>query len=97
MKNKTEDISEWLKRKGGSPEKYYFSVLSLAICHAVYFDDFDLLDSEADFVNEIVTPAFIEIEKYFGVKPIIVKISDIGQHEKDPYWWCYMKETKEIM
>ncbi len=96
MKNQTEDISEWLKRKGGSPEKYYFSVLSLAICHAVYFDDFDLLDSEADFVNEIVIPAFVEIEKYFGVKPIIVKISDIGQHEKDPYWWCYMKETKEI-
>lgn len=96
MKNNVIDISEWLKRKGGTPEKYYFSVLSLAVCHVVYFDDFDLLDSEASFVNEIVIPVFEEIKKNFGVKPIIVKISSIGEHDKDPYWWCYSKESKEV-
>jgi len=38
-----------------------------------------------------------EVENYFGIKPIIVKISKVGEHEKDPYWWCYSKESKIIM
>jgi len=97
MKDKVADVSEWLRSKGGTPEKYYFFVLSLAICHAVYFDDYDLLESEKGFVEEIILPAFKEVKEYFGIKPIIVKISNVGEHERDPYWWCYSKEAKIIM
>ncbi len=97
MKNNTIDLSEWLKRKGGIPEKYYFAVLSLSVCHIVYFDDYDLIESEKKFVEEIILPAFGEVEKYFGVKPIIVKVSNVGEHDRDPHWWCYSKESKEIL
>lgn len=64
---------------------------------AIYFDDFDLLDEEVGFINEIVLPAFEEVQKEFGVKPLIVKISKNGEHEKDPFWWCYSKKSREVM
>lgn len=97
MKNRVVDISEWLQRKGGSPDKYYFSVLSLSVCHAVYFDDYDLLESEKGFTDEIILPAFKAVKEHFGVKPVIVKVSNAGEHDADAYWWCYSKETKAIM
>lgn len=97
MKGRIIDISEWLKRKGGSPDKYYFSVLSLAICHTVYFDDYDVLESEKSFVEEIILPKFYEVEKYFGFRPIIVKISKVGEQTQDPYWWCYSKKYEGVV
>lgn len=97
MENRVIDLSQWIKRNKELVQNYYFLVLSFAVCHTVYFDDFDLLKEEDDFTNEIVLPAFKEVERYFGFKPIIVKISNIGEHEKDPYWWCYSKEAKIIM
>ncbi len=97
MKNRVIDSSEWLKIKGGSPEKYYFYILSLAVCHVVYFDDYDTLEAEKGFIDEIILPAFREVESCFGVQPIIVRISKAGGQERDPYWWCYSEEAKEIM
>ncbi len=97
MKDKITDVSEWMKRNGGTPRKYYFSILSFAICHTVYFDDYDLIESESNFISENILPAFKEVEKYFGIKPIIVRISEVGEHERDPNWWCYSKESKIIM
>jgi len=97
MDGRVEDISGWVKRNGGMPKNYYFKILSFAICHAVLFDDFDSLKSEENFTNEIVLPAFREVEKYFSVKPIIVKISKKGEQEKNPCWCYYSHETKEII
>ena len=71
--------------------------MALAICHVVWFDDFDLLDSETAFTNEIVLPAFEEAQARFGVKPLIVRISDPGEHQRDPFWWCYSKAAKEFV
>lgn len=97
MKGRITDISEWLKKNGGSPEKYYFSVLSLAICHTIYFDDYDVIESENNFTYETILPKFREVEKYFGFKPTIVKISKVGEYDRDPNWWCYSKESKMII
>lgn len=97
MKGRIVDISDWIQRKGGTPRKYYFSVLSLSICHAVYFDDYDLLESERGFTDEIILPIFDEVKKYFGEEPIIVKISHVGEHDRDPHWWCYSKDAKMLM
>ena len=48
-------------------------------------------------MNGIVLPAFSEVEKYFGVKPVIVKISKPREHENDPFWWSYSKDTRIVM
>lgn len=97
MKDRIFDISEWLHCRGGSPDNYYFSVLSLSVCHVVYFDDYDLLESEKSFADEIILPAFKAVQEYFGVKPVIVKISNVGEHHADPYWWCYSNEARAVM
>jgi hypothetical protein len=91
------DMSTWFKSHGAKPSEYYEYLLSFAVCHTVYFEDYDLLDSERGFIDEIVLPAFNKVEKKFGFKPIIVKISKIGEHEKDPFWWCYSKKSRDIM
>lgn len=97
MKEKIVDTSDWFSKSANGAKNYYTKVLSLAICHFVLFDDFDLLEEENDFVDKVVLPIFNEIKEYFGIKPIIVKISDVGEHERDPYWWSYSKKAKEIM
>ena len=97
MKDSIMDISDWVVRNGGIPKNYYSNILSFAICHAVYFEDFDTLDSEIGFENEVILPAFNEVEKYFGVKPIIVRISKEGEQKNNPHWCCYSQRTKEIV
>lgn len=97
MEDSIFDISEWVKNKGGMPKNYYSAILSLAICHLVFFDDFDLLDTETNFINEIVLPAIKDVENIFGIKPIIVKISKPGEHQQDPFWWCYSEKANDIL
>lgn len=97
IRGRVVDLSDWIARIGGSPDKYYYSILSLALCHTVIFDDFDLLEDENAFINEIVLPAFNALERDYGLKPVIVKISRVGEHAADQYWWCHSKQSKIIM
>jgi hypothetical protein len=97
MKGQVLDTSSWFSKSGNRAKGYYNFALLLATYNIILFEDFDLLKEEDDFTQEIVLPIFNEIKRDFGIKPIIVKISNVGEHEKDPYWWCYSKEAKEIM
>ena len=56
-----------------------------------------ILKEEQSFINEIILPAFKEVKNEFGVQPIIVRLSNEGEQEKDPYWSSYAKEAKVIM
>jgi hypothetical protein len=91
------DVSEWIKTQGSTPLEHYVSFFTLATCYFVIFDDFDLLGTENNFVKEVVLPAYDMVQKNFDFKPIIVKISRVGEHQKDPFWWCYSKEAKEVL
>jgi hypothetical protein len=97
MENRVVDIYKWIKNNGAMPEEYYPAVMAFALCHYILFDDYDLLAAEDEFTTEVVLPAFKEIETKFGLCPLIVKISKLGEHVADQYWWCYAKETKDIM
>lgn len=97
MKNRVVGIYKWIKNNGATPREYYPAVMAFALCHYVLFDDYDLLVAEDEFTKETVLPAFKKIEAEFGLRPLIVKISKPGEHAADPYWWCYAKETRDIM
>jgi hypothetical protein len=56
---------------------HYKKFLSLMITQGVMFEYYE--DSEHDFVNEILRPAFADVTKRFGCKPLI---SDLVPHEK---------------
>jgi len=44
-----------------------------------------------------VQPAFEQIERHFGLKPLIVPIAPLDE-ATDIYWWCYPEGLeKEIM
>jgi hypothetical protein len=97
MENRVVDIYKWIKNNGATPEEYYPAVMAFALCYYILFDDYDLLAAEDEFTLNAVLPAFKKIETEFGLCPLIVKISKPGEHTADPYWWCYAKETRNIM
>lgn len=97
MKNRVVDIYKWIKNNGDTPEEYYLAIMAFALCHYILFDDYDLLAAEDEFTKKIILPAFNKMEAEFDLRPLIVKISKLGEHTADPYWWCYAKETKDIM
>lgn len=69
------DVSSWLQSFGNARD-YYFADLSLSLAHGVLFKDFHgkgKLSSKKslEFTNSVVVPAFDEVLKTFGMKPII--------------------------
>lgn len=97
MKNRVIDISEWARKQGETPKEYYPAVLSLALCHFVFFEDIDLIKNEMTFANEVIVSAFNSVKKEFGLKPIIVRISTKEEQSRNPYWSCYSKDAEDIM
>jgi hypothetical protein len=95
--NRIVDIYKWTKQHGPEPREYYPAFMAFALAHYVLFDDYDLLAAEDEFTMEVVLPAFKEIEAEFGLRPLVVKLSKPGEHAADQYWWCYAKETRDIM
>lgn len=74
------DCSKWLQSIGDS-KKYYKYYLSLFVGKMVLFEDFHPYDekkknaqSNQNFRDQVVIPAIYEIEKFFGIKPMIVRI-----------------------
>lgn len=97
IQNNIVDISDWILRREKDPKKYYVDLLSLTLCHAVLFDDYETVKAEESFIQEVIIPAFKEVERIFGVRPIIVKLSDATEYQRDPYWWAYSPQVKSIM
>jgi hypothetical protein len=82
------DASDWSKDQGGSARTYYREFLSLFLKHAILFENFLIDEKEIDFTREIFLPAFIDVWKTSGHKPLIVSLepTDI---EGDLFWMCH--------
>ncbi len=88
------DFSGWLKRNGGSAEKYYEKDLLLYICHGILFENFLMTDdTEGNFTRNIFLPAFEKVIKLTGLKPLIVPIPPMD-NEEDSHWISYNKIIK---
>lgn len=83
------DSSEWFHRNGGSAKEYYKIFLTLFIRHGILFENFVIEDDqELTFTKEYFLPAFFDVWKRFGKKPLIVALepTDI---EGSNFWTCY--------
>jgi hypothetical protein len=91
------NISPWLKAHGGCAKNYYVQVLLWFVRHAILFENFMLNESkEAAFTREIFLPAFMEICKLVGHKPLIVNLLPTSiEHEK--FWLSHPIETKAFV
>jgi len=90
------DYSNWYKKHGPNPRDYYFPLLLSLVRHGILFENFLLSGKEAAFTKSIVLPAFIEVIKVTGMKPLIVPMvpTDI---ESDRFWYSYPCECQPVV
>ncbi len=82
------DMSDYLKRKGGTSDKYYLYYLCLFICYGVLFENYLLGMGQTGFTEETVLPYFKKVTDIFGLKPLIVPIVPVDDEEQ-LYWKYY--------
>ncbi len=88
------ECSPWLGKFKNSRE-YYKYYLALFIKHAILFEEFHPQGSNKDedkFRMQVVEPAIVKIEEFFGLKPLIVRIPWIGNELN-----TYPKEIEELI
>jgi len=90
------DGSDWLKAQGPTAQSYYAPFLSLFVRHGILIENFMLQGKELDFTRAVFLPAFVEVIKATGLKPLIVPIEPTDT-EGDKYWLCYPHETAEFV
>jgi hypothetical protein len=90
------DASSWYARNSACSTSRYLAIMALALRNAVLFENFLTSESEYEFTNSIVVPSFLEIERHFGVRPLVVFISP-RQKEQDRLWWCYPKAIMPML
>lgn len=78
---------------GKDSKKFYTYYLSLFICHGILFENFSIRGDEEKLTSDVVIPAVKELERIFGVKPLIVPLLPI-EDENDPYWSYYPEILK---
>jgi hypothetical protein len=82
------DTSDWLHFHGTNAKMYYRAFLSLFVRHGVLFENILLNDQERAFTTNVLLPAFIWVQRRFGVKPLIVPLTPI-EDEDSRLWMCY--------
>lgn len=82
------DSSDWFSKSGGSAKEYYKNFLTLFVQNGILFENFMLDQKEMAFTRDVFLPAFIEVIRQTGHKPLIVALepTDI---EGDKFWLCY--------
>jgi hypothetical protein len=93
MPHSTFDASNWFKQNGQTSGSYYKSFMTLFIRHGVLFENMMLDDSEIDFAKNIFLPAFIDVFKETGLKPLVVALEPT-HIEGDRFWMCYPGQDK---
>jgi hypothetical protein len=90
------DASDWFKTHGGNAANYYKNYLSLFVANAIEFENFMLDEKELSFTKELFLPAFCQVIKEFGVKPLIVALEPTNI-ETSELWMCYPYSSKKFI
>jgi hypothetical protein len=91
-----ENEFSWIQSKGSSPAAFYPIHLARFICHGVLFESYLGTGHEADFVEDVVRPAFNSVHSLFGIKPLIVRLLP-QESEEDPSWNWYEGTIENIV
>jgi hypothetical protein len=90
------DASDWLKENGGTAANYYKNYLTLFVSNAIEFENFMLDIKEVSFTKELFLPAFCQVIKEFGVKPLIVALEPT-EIETNEFWMCHPYSSKKFV
>lgn len=87
------DASSWLANHGENAGGYYTPFLSLFVRHGILFENFLTSKKEGEFTHRIFLPAFMEVIRKTGLKPLIVPLEPFAS-EEDEFWICYPQSSK---
>lgn len=90
------DNSEWFIEVGGTTRAYYDALLSLTIRHGILFDNFLLDRKEGAFTRDVFLPAFLDVYKNSGMKPLIVALEP-NDLEGDVFWLSHPPAAEQII
>lgn len=96
VKKEFFDASNWFSENGGTAKDYYKPFLSLFVQNGILFENFILDVKELTFTREVFLPAFINVLKETGKKPIIVALEPT-ELEDNVFWMCHPLNSKEII
>jgi hypothetical protein len=90
------DGSAWYSRNGGNAADRYRSTMALFIRNGILFENFLDTPAEHEFTFGTVIPAFHEVSRHFGVRPLVVATVP---HERavDRFWWSYPGEIASLL
>lgn len=93
-----EDDAAWIDdNHRGSLIDHYKKFLALFVVHGVLFEEYLVEDKhEGKFVTEVLRPTFAFVEKKFGYRPLITKLTPTSVESPD-YWISYPKEVLDIV
>ncbi len=86
------DISSWLHNGGRTAFEYYREVVGLFVRNGILFENFVLEGDELEFTRDVFLPAFFEVWKTTGYKPLIVAL-EATKEEGSEFWSCYPPDT----
>lgn len=91
------DASRWFQSEGVNASQFYLKYMALFLQNAILFENF-VLDNDAEFhfVESTFLPAFIEINRIFGFKPLIVRLLPENT-QSNPYWISYPVEVLSFL
>lgn len=90
------DASDWFSRQGSRAKNYYESFLTLFVRHGILFEDFMLDAKESDFIQGVFIPAFLEVWRKTGHKPLIVDLA-APRLEGQRFWYCHPASDKPFV
>jgi len=95
LENKIFDFSDWFNETRKLTDFYYLYYLSLFVCHGVLFENFLIGDKqEQNFIEKKFLPSFKEVERIFGVKPLIYPLLPF-ENEKNSSWLSYPESLRK--
>jgi len=90
------DGSSWYARNGMNPSERYLATMALFVRNSILIETFLTTEAERTFTQSVVLPAFQEIYRRFGHKPLIVALES-HDDEKARFWWSYPSKMETLL
>lgn len=90
------DISGWLHLHGTTAKEYYKPFLTFFLRNGILFENLLVDEKEKNFVQNVILPAFYEIEQESGHKPLIVPLAPT-KIEASHFWHSHPYASKAFV
>jgi hypothetical protein len=92
-----QDLSIWLRSFGPTAKDYYKPFFALFLRHGILFENFlPTSAKESGFTRDVILPAFRELERESGYRPLIVTL-DPSSLEGHKFWLSHPIQDRAFL